>query len=122
QPGIVLRVGGKIVGKPEFFGLENDPEIPPKLLKKVYGELNADGLADAVTGDWGAVVENSTVYQELRPKVKEQIKEAVTQVYKREVNLARARLKQEIDRRLALLPEYRRNYAKVALERVLQRF
>lgn len=122
QSGIVLRVGGKIVGKPEYFGLENDPEIPPKLLKKVYGELNADGLADAVTGDWGAVVENSKAYQELRPKVQEKLKEAVAQVYKREVNLARARLKQEIDRRLALLPEYRRNYAKIALERVLQRF
>lgn len=122
QSGIVLRVGGKIVGKPEYFGLESDPEIPPKLLKKVYGELNADGLVDAVTGDWGAVVENSKIYQELRPKVKEKLKEAVTQVYKRDVNLARARLKQEIDRRLALLPEYRRNYAKAALERVLQRF
>lgn len=122
QSGIVLRVGGKIVGKPEYFGLENDPEIPPKLLKKVYGELNADGLVDAVTGDWGAVVENSKLYQELRPLVKDKIKEAVTQVYKREVSLARARLKQEIDRRLALLPEYRRNYAKIALERVLQRF
>jgi hypothetical protein len=122
QSGIVLRVGGKTVGKPEYFGLEDDPEIPPKLLKKVYGELNADGLADSVTGDWGAVVENSKAYQELRPIVKEKLKEAVTSVYKREVNLARARLKQEIDRRLALLPEYRRNYAKTALERVLQRF
>jgi len=122
QSGIALRVGEKIVGKPEYFGLEDDPEIPPKLLKKVYGELNADGLSDAVTGDWGAVVENSKSYQELRPIVKEKLKEAVTQVYKREVNLARARLKQEIDRRLALMPEYRRNYAKIALERVLQRF
>ena len=122
QSGVVLRVGGKVVGKPEYFGLESDPEIPPKLLRKVYGELNADGLVDAVTGDWGAVVENSKHYQELRPMVQEKLKEALTQVYKREVNLARARLKQEIDRRLALLPEYRRNYAKIALERVLQRF
>ena len=122
QSGIVLRVGGKTVGKPEYFGLEDDPEIPPKLLKKLYGELNADGLANAVTGDWGAIVENSKAYQELRPLVREKLKEALTSVYKREVNLARARLKQEIDRRLALLPEYRRNYAKLALERVLQRF
>lgn len=122
QSGIVLRVGGKIVGKPEYFGLENDPEIPTKLLKKIYGELNADGLADSVTADWGAVVENSKAYQELRVAVKAKLKEAVTTVYKREVTLARARLKQEIDRRLALLPEYRRNYAKIALERVLQRF
>ncbi len=122
QSGIALRVGGKIVGKPEYFGLEDDPEIPPKLLRRLYGELNADGLVDSVTGDWGAVVDNSRPFQELRPLVRQKLKDAVSQTYKKEVQLARARLKREIDRRLALIPEYRRNYAQIALERVLQRF
>jgi hypothetical protein len=85
QSGIVLRVGGKIVGKPDCFGLEDDPEIPPKLLKKVYGELNADCLADSVTGDWGAVVENSIPYQELRTSVKNHLKTALVSSFKREV-------------------------------------
>ncbi|MBU2570062.1 MAG: ATP-binding protein [Gammaproteobacteria bacterium] len=55
QAGIAIRVGGKIVGKPGFFGLEDDPEIPQKLLKKLYGEVEADGLedSDSVTADWG---------------------------------------------------------------------
>ena len=62
QAGIALRVGGKIVGKPGFFGLEDDPEIPPKLLKKLYGEVEADGLSESVTADWGDIVENSKAY------------------------------------------------------------
>jgi len=49
QAGIAIRVRGKIVGKPSFFGLEDDPEIPSKLLKKIYGEVEADALVDSVT-------------------------------------------------------------------------
>lgn len=65
RAGIAIRVGGKIVGKPGFFGLEDDPEIPPKLLKKIYGEVEADALVDSVTADWGDVVENSKAFQAL---------------------------------------------------------
>lgn len=34
QPEITLRVGGKAVGLPSFFGLETHEYFPPKLLKK----------------------------------------------------------------------------------------
>jgi Histidine kinase-, DNA gyrase B-, and HSP90-like ATPase len=51
QSGVAVRVTGKVIGKPTHFGLEDDDEIPPKLLKKVYGELEADGLAADVTAD-----------------------------------------------------------------------
>jgi hypothetical protein len=120
--GIVIRVGGKIVGKPEYFGLEDDPEIPPKLLRKLYGEVNADGLVGSVTADWGAIIENSKAYEGLRPILFTILKSAVSDVFKREVNLARARLQREIDRRLEQLPEYRRGYAQAAVQRLLQRF
>ena len=33
--GLTLKVGGKVVGSPSYFGLEDDEEIPRKLLKKV---------------------------------------------------------------------------------------
>ena len=39
RAGIVVRINGKIVGKPSFFGLENDEDIPQKLLRRVWGEL-----------------------------------------------------------------------------------
>ncbi len=122
QAGIAIRVGGKIVGKPGFFGLEEDPEIPPKLLKKVYGEVEADGLADSVTADWGDIVENSKAFHALKPVVQTHLKNALEEVFKREVNLQRARLQRQINLRLADMPEHRRRFAQVALEKVMKRF
>lgn len=122
QAGIAIRAGGKIVGKPGFFGLEDDPEIPPKLLKKVYGEVEADGLADSVTADWGDIVENSKAFHALKPVVQAHLKNAVEEVYKREVNLQRARIQRQINLRLAEMPEHRRRFAQVALEKVMKRF
>lgn len=122
QAGIALRVGGKIVGKPGFFGLEDDPEIPPKLLKKLYGEVEADGLSESVTADWGDIVENSKAFHALKPVVQAHLKNAVEEVYKREVNLQRARIQRQINLRLAEMPEHRRRFAQVALEKVMKRF
>lgn len=63
QSGIALRVNGKVVGLTSYFGLEQEEYIPNKLLKRVYGEIEADGLTDDVTADWGAVIENSKAYK-----------------------------------------------------------
>jgi len=120
--GVVVRIGGKIVGKPIYFGLEEDEEIPGKLLKKVYGEIEADGLAADVTADWGAVIENSTGFKAMETWAREQLKEKLNKVFVRQMSLARARLQQEIDRRLAGLPEHRRRLAEAALQRVIARF
>jgi len=124
QAGIAIRVGGKIVGRPGFLGLEDDPEIPQKLLKKLYGEVEADGLedSDSVTADWGAVIENSMAYQAMKSVIQTHLKNAVEKVFKREVTLQRARLQQQIDRRLAVMPEYRRQFAQKALDKVMKRF
>jgi hypothetical protein len=122
QAGIALRVGGKIVGKPGFFGLEDDPEIPPKLLKKLYGEVEADGLSESVTADWGDIVENSKAFHALKPVVQAHLKNAVEEVFKREVSLQRARIQRQINLRLAEMPEHRRRFAQVALEKVMKRF
>ncbi|MDP1611338.1 MAG: ATP-binding protein [Sulfuritalea sp.] len=123
QSGIAIRVGGKIVGKLNFFGLEDDPEIPQKLLKKIYGEVEADELADSsVTADWGDIVENSKVFQSIKPVIQSHIKVALEGIFKREVNLQRARIQRQINLRLAEMPEHRRRFAQVALEKVMRRF
>jgi hypothetical protein len=54
-------------------------------LKKVYGEIEADGLSDDVTGDWGAIIENSNAYQEMKQWVSENLKEKVENVFKQEL-------------------------------------
>ena len=119
QSGVALRVSGKVVGKPTAFGLEDDEEIPPKLLKKVYGELEADGLLEDVSADWGAVVENSKAYSFVSGWAAGHLKKALASVFANEVQLARARLTQQVQRRLAQLPEHRRAYAEQKVERVL---
>ncbi|NOS75794.1 MAG: ATP-binding protein [Methyloglobulus sp.] len=123
QPGISIRVGGKVVGnKPEFFGLDAADDFPPKLLDKIYGEIEVDGLYEHVTADWGALVENSELYEEVRQYVQPIIREKVKEEYGREINLAQARLQKRINERLALLPEYKRQYADKAIKSVLGRY
>lgn len=122
QAGIAIRVGGKIVGRPSFFGLDDDPEVPSKLLRKLYGEVEADGLLDGVTADWGDIVENDKAYQAIKPVIQAHIKTALTEVFTKEMSLQRARLQQQLNARLSKLPEYRQRYAKQALERVMKRF
>lgn len=120
--GIVIKIGGKVVGEPGFFGLEDDEDIPQKLLQRLYGEVHADGIEDAVTADWGALSENSIPYQRVRALVRDRIGAALREEYKRDFSLMRARRQQEIDRRLAELPEHRREYASRALDRLLRKF
>ncbi len=122
QAGIAIRVGGKIVGRPSFFGLEDDPEVPTKLLRKLYGEVEADSLLDGVTADWGDIVENDKAYQAIKPVIQAHIKTALGEVFTKEMNLQRARLQQQLNARLSKLPEYRQRYARLALEKVMKRF
>ena len=122
QPGISIRVGGKTVGSPDFFGLDNEEDFPPKLLEKIYGEVEVDGLFDHVTADWGALVENSELYKEVSEYIRPIIKEKVKEEYGREMNLAQARLKKRINERLSQLPEYKRQYADKAIKSILGRY
>jgi hypothetical protein len=122
QHGIVIRVGGKMVGPPSMFGLEQDEVIPPKLLRKVYGEIEADGLASFVTADWGAIVQNSKPYQAIQKWAAEQLRSQIEKTFRNELNLARGRLKLETKRRLEALPENRRRSAQEAVERIFARF
>ena len=122
QAGIAIRVGGKIVGRPSFFGLEDDLEVPSKLLRKLYGEVEADSLLDGVTADWGDIVENDKAYQAIKPVIQAHIKAALGEVFTKEMNLQRARLQQQLNARLSKLPEYRQRFARLALEKVMKRF
>ncbi|MGE5496482.1 MAG: ATP-binding protein [Syntrophothermus sp.] len=122
EPGIAIRVNGKVIGKPTFFGLENDDEIPRTVLNKLYGEIKADGLADDVTADWGAVIENSHRYQELQEYIAPFLKDALRQSYSKEINLQKARLQKRINKELERLPEHKRSFAYKALEKILQKF
>lgn len=122
QPGIAIRVGGKVVGKPDFFGLDKADDFPEKLLNKIYGDVEVDGLRDHVTADWGALVENSELYEAVREYVVPLIREKVRDEYGREIALAQARLKKKLNERLAALPQYKRQYADKSIKAVLGKY
>jgi hypothetical protein len=122
NPGMVLKVNDKVIGKPSFFGLDDNEHIPAKLLKRIYGEVEADGLADDVTADWGAIIENSNAFQDVSQQVSTILEKEVKRTFKNEVSLQGARIQRKINSQLQKLPENRREFAKKTLERILQKF
>jgi Histidine kinase-, DNA gyrase B-, and HSP90-like ATPase len=121
-PGVILKVNGKAVGRPLLFGLDEDDEIPLKLARRVYGEVELTGIEDFVTADWGGVLENSKAFQEVQEFIKAQVKDGLQETHARDLQLQKARLRKQIHQRLQQLPEFRRRYAEEALSRILKRF
>jgi Histidine kinase-, DNA gyrase B-, and HSP90-like ATPase len=62
DPGIIVRVNGRAIGPPTFFGLDQEPDIPKSLLARLSGEINADYLADDVIASWSGIIDNSQGY------------------------------------------------------------
>jgi hypothetical protein len=122
QPGITLRVDGKSVGRPGFCGLDQRDDFPSKLLRKLYGEIEADGLRDHITAGWDAAVENSELLQEVEAHIQPILREAYEQQYRREIQLAQARLQKAILARLSALPEYKRAFADRAIKKILDKY
>jgi len=122
QPGITLRVGGKAVGSPSFFGLEAHEYFPPKLLKKMYGEVDADGLLDHVTAGWDSLVENSEKLKAVEAFVQPILISAAKEKYGMELQLAQARMQKAIQQRLAGLPEHKRIFADKSIKKILERY
>ncbi|MFK7921758.1 MAG: ATP-binding protein [Bacteroidia bacterium] len=122
QSGMAIRVGGKVVGQPRYFGLENNEEIPHKLLKRLYGEVASDALENDVTADWGSVIENSKVLAEIQKKIYPKLEKSLLKVYTSDIDLSKARLKKNIDTGLDRLPAHRRDFARKVLDKVLRKF
>jgi hypothetical protein len=122
EPGITLLVDGKAIGKPGFFGLDGCDDVPPKLLRKLYGEISANGLRDYITAGWDAVIENSESYQRIVEYVQQTVKEALHQTHAQEMQLAHARLKKALNLSMSKLPEHKRQFAEEAIKKVLDKY
>lgn len=122
QSGIVIKVGGKAVGKPSFLGLEKSEDIPPKLLQKLYGEIDADGLLPHVTAGWDSIIENSELLEKVNGFAHSFIRKALREQFGNEMRLAQARLQKKVNERLAALPDYKREYADRAIKKILGKY
>ncbi|WCN09973.1 ATP-binding protein [Marinomonas mediterranea] len=122
KPGISIRVDGKIVGDPSFFGLDQFDDIPKKLLEKCFGEIELKNCSNDVTADWGALIEGSATERLLVEKVQPILREQLKSVYGQEMHLAQARLRKKALDRISKLPENRRKFADKAIKKILDRF
>ena len=121
QAGIAIRVNNKIIGRPQNFLVE-DEIIPKKLQNRVYGELVCDDLEEDLTADFGAVIDNSKLYEKVTKETTEKLKYSVDEVFATDMKMARARYQRKINKELEKLPEYKQPFAKKALYKVLEKF
>lgn len=121
QAGIAIRVNNKIIGRPQNF-LSDDEIIPKKLQSRVYGEIICDDLEDDLTADFGAVIDNSKLYQKLTESTTEQLRKSVDEVFVTDMKMAKARYQRKINKELEKLPDFKQPFAKKALYKVLEKF
>lgn len=121
QAGIAIRVNNKIIGRPQNF-LSEDEIIPKKLQSRVYGEIICDDLEDDLTADFGAVIDNSKLYQKLTASTTEQLRKSVDEVFVTDMKMAKARYQRKINKELEKLPDFKQPFAKKALYKVLEKF
>jgi hypothetical protein len=80
--GIIVKVKGKIVGGPRFFGLDQDDGVSQRLLRHVSGVLHADMLEEeAARTGWTELNESEknvqVVFDDAGRYLKEQLKAAL---------------------------------------------
>lgn len=122
QSGIAVRVGGKIVGSPRYFGMEDCDDLPMRMLKRIYGEVNADSLEQDVTADWGSIIDNSIVLQEIQAKLRPIIETSLKGVFAKEMVFAKERLKKRINGNFDRLPSYKKEHAVFFFDKILKKF
>ena len=120
--GMAIRVGGKIVGNPGYFGLDEHEDIPFKLLKRLFGEIATDALQDDVTADWGSIIVNSKILQEITEKIQPLLIESLLSTYERELHFSKARLKKTLQNAIRGMSPIRRKYVENTVDRILKKF
>lgn len=122
DPGVILRVQGRAIGNPTFFGLDADPTIPRSLLKRVYGEIEVDALVDDVQSNWSAFIENGEQYQALMEAGNQYLRTRLLQVRGQETGTRPQEFVESFRDEIDRLPPPRRELARKALYRIFDRF
>lgn len=121
QAGIVLRQGGKTIGRAHLFGLESVDELSDRLRRRIVGEVNVPPDSIELTAAGGDVIESDKGFEHLATELRRHMHEDLTRTLTREVNLAKGRWKQQMDRRLVSVPEHRRAIIEQRMNRLISR-
>ena len=121
KSGLIVRVGGKSIGKPHLFGLENHDDLSDKLRRRIVGEINLPPDSLELTAAGGDVIESDKGFEMLMQQIPEELKGNLEVTHTNEFNLAKARLSKQMKQRLASVPEFRRSIAEERITRLMQR-
>jgi hypothetical protein len=121
KAGIILRVGGKSIGRPHLFGLEHDEMLSDRSKRRVVGEINLPPDSLELTAAGGDVIESDKSFEHLANAIQQDVKQSLEETHTNEVNLAKARWVQMMNRRLENIPEHRRAIAEDRLNKLISR-
>lgn len=121
KSGLIVRVGGKSIGKPHLFGLENHEDLSDKLRRRIVGEINLPPDSLELTAAGGDVIESDKGFEMLMQTLPGEVKGNLAVTHNREFNLAKARFSKELKQRLENVPGPRRGILEERLTRFMQR-
>lgn len=121
RAGLIMRVGSKAIGRAHLFGLENDETLSDRLRRRVVGEINLPAGAVELTAAGGDVIESDKGFETLTDAVQKDVKDGLSLTHTNEVNLAKGRWTQQMNRRLENVPEHRRAIVEDRLHRLISR-
>lgn len=121
KSGLNVRVGGKSIGKPHLFGLENDDAISDRLRRRIVGEINLPADSLELTAAGGDVIESDKGFEMLMQAMPAELKQNLEATHTNEFNLAKARLSKQMKQRLESVPEHRRSIAEERITRLMER-
>lgn len=75
EPGIVIRVNTRRVEGPTFFNIDKD--ISNKIINRIYGDINADGLEDIISSGREAFIQHDERYEALVEFLKDKLSKAI---------------------------------------------
>jgi hypothetical protein len=78
KAGIIIRVKNRRVEGPDFFGVEDS--FSSKILNRIYGDINADGLDDIISSGREAFIQHDSKYQALRTWIQLKVAEIATSI------------------------------------------
>ena len=121
KAGLILRVGGKSIGQPHLFGLEHDEMLSDRSKRRVVGEINLPPDSLELTAAGGDVIESDKSFEHLANVIQRDVKQSLEETHTNEVNLAKARWVQMMNRRLENVPEHRRAIVEDRLSKLISR-
>lgn len=121
KAGLIVRVGGKSIGKPHLFGLENHDDLSDKLRRRIVGEINLPPDSLELTAAGGDVIESDKGFEMLMQTVPVEVKDNLAVTHTKEFNLAKARFSKELKQRLESVPGHRRSILEERLTKFMQR-